>query len=85
MEFMGNLGALHGEFYIQYCVLKLSIEAPTISMTRHFHKISFSDMKFGSSLSRTSNPYIPVNSVEADEQFQISLNIHFWPYLELHV
>lgn len=68
-----------------FSTVYLNIEAPTISMIRHFHKISFSDMKFGSSLSRTSNPYVPVNSVEADEQFQISLNIRFWPYLELHV
>ena len=82
---MWNLGLLHGEFYFQYCVLNLDIESQNISMTKPLHGTGLPNMKFRSSVLRCSNPYMPVNRREGDEQFPTSLNIHFWPCLELHI
>lgn len=82
---MGKSGLLHGEFYFQYCVRNLDIESRNISMTKPLHGTGLPNTKFRSTVLRCSNPYMPVNGREGDEQFATSLNIHFWPCLELHV
>lgn len=85
MQFMGNLGLMHGEFYFQYCVLNLDIESWNISVTKPLHGTGLPNTRFRSSGLRCSNPYMPVNRREGDEQFPTSLNIHFWPCQALNI
>lgn len=61
MQFMENLGFLHGEFYFQYCVLNLDIESQNISISKPLYGTGLPNMKFRSSVLKYSNIYMPVN------------------------